>query len=146
MRHTEAGLTLIEMLVALSIVAVMAGSAVALLPRGNTAPNAQRALGSLMHDLNAAAGKTAALALPLELDWSAESYTLTTGSRVDLHTLPKGVQLRADLPPPYRVSAVGVPQDLAPLRLTLTDASRSESLQFDGLRATVLAGATHASE
>ena len=144
MRRSQAGLTLIEVLVVLAIVAIMSGSAVMVLPRDAAPSGLENAARGLTQDLRNTAEATASRAVPVQFEWTQSSYHLTAGSRTLTRELPAGVVLTADLAAPYLVSAVGVPSRLVPLHLTLSGVQRDIRLQFDGLTVTDLTGGVDA--
>lgn len=132
-RHAQSGVTLVEMLVALAIVAVLAGSAVALLPVGRSQAPLDHALRDLSQDLMQVAQTNALTATGFTVEWTDTSYRILAGGTIVSRDLPNGVDLQIKGTSPFVVSSLGVPEDLRPITMTLKARRADRELHFDGL-------------
>lgn len=141
MRQGEAGLTLIEILVVLAILAVVAGSAVFVMPRDAGSASLARVSETLVTDLTRAAQIAAPLARPMTLSWTRTSYSIETGTGLETRELPSAITLRSALESPFHVTAFGLPAEIDPLVLELSNTQGSLIVQFDGLNAVEVSNA-----
>ena len=149
---SDAGLTLVEVLVALTIVAVSAGAAVLGLGATGRGLNVEAEARRLAGRLNYAADETLVTDRALALQADSGGYRFVTpdpqgdwrpdgaellGTRRDL---PAGMTLvvegvRDDAPAPVTADGAG-----RPLNVTISGAGRAWRVTFDGLNAAVVPG------
>ena len=85
-RQTDTGVTLLEMLIVLTVLAVVTGSALTLLPvRG---PSSSDMLATLADDLDRAAEENILRAAGMMVGWTTDSYRITVGQETITGTLP----------------------------------------------------------
>jgi general secretion pathway protein H len=140
-RDGQAGLTLVETLVTVAIVAVMAGLVTLGVARVGAAGGAADEAARLAAVLDAGADAALASGRDRVLTWGPDSYAL---EGAEVHRLPAGVALaRADgSAAPILLSGSGAAPAVA---LVLRDRRGARGVWFDGLRARVAgagAGAT----
>jgi len=128
-RQRNAGVTLLEMLTVLTVLAVITGSALTLLPvRG---PSSSDVLATLADDLDRAAKDNIVRATGMTVAWTADSYRITVGRKTITGAWPIGEPVTATSEPPFLVSALGVPERMRSLVLTHPDGV----IVFDGISA-----------
>lgn len=135
LRHGQAGLTLVETLVTVAIVAVMAGLVTLGVARVSAAGGAADEAARLAAVLDAGADAALASGRDRVLVWRSDSYAL---EGAEVHRLPSSVVLeRADgSEAPVLLSGSGA----APAAtLVLRDRQGAREIRFDGLRARVAA-------
>lgn len=151
----QTGMTLVEVLVVLAMVAILAGTTVAALGgserHSGVAAEAQR----LANRLNLAADEALVTAAPLVLYWDERSYRFDSWNTAEGEWQPYAVALLGRphrLPSELRLSAEkranqAQPQRFAispggasdPFLMTIAGASRDWRVVFDGLTASTLA-------
>ncbi len=139
-RDPLAGVTLVEVLVALSIVAVMASASVLVL-RGDPRASAETEARKLVIRLANAVDETLSTGTSLHLETEADGYRFTDPARqVDAvfaaHTLPHGVVLDED----EVIHVIEADGFTAPFDLVLRDGETPWRVRFDGLGAVAEAG------
>ena len=135
MRQAQAGVTLVEMLVVLAVIAVMAGGTLAVLARDRQAAPLARAVATMTADLEQAAARNADRLSGFSVQWAGDGYVIQTGPDALRRDLPRGVVLRgsAEL---VAVSALGIPADLQAVTFALSSGAHTTTLQFDGVSVT----------
>ena len=136
-RHSEAGVTLVEILVVLSIIAITTGAAMLRLGLGGSGDDLTSAATTLALAVTSASDAAMATGQDRLLEFGAVGYRLTpVGSDSDTwHPLPGLTLTRAD----GGTDALRLSSDAAspPFQLRLTGEGNSLSLRFDGLQAKV---------
>ena len=135
-RNVEAGVTLVEILVVLSIIAITTGAAMLRLGLGRGADELAGAAGQVALAVTEAADAALASGQDRVLELGPEGYRIAVaGSEADWRRLPGHDLAQAEGGAgPLRLSADGA---AAPFRLRLSADGHSVLLRFDGLRATV---------
>jgi general secretion pathway protein H len=142
-RTGEAGLTLVEMLVVLAIVAIMAGIVVLGIGSGGDR-NAEVEAKRLAARLTLAADEAMVGDRPLAIAWDKDSYRFLveqsgqwredTVSALAPHKLPSGVILDATAKSPFSIGGG------RPTELHLTATKSNWTVHFDGATAKATAG------
>jgi len=140
-RAGDSGVTLVEVLVALSIIAVMASASVLAL-RGGPGDSVEAEARKLAARLAFAVDETLSGGEPLRIYHVPNGYRfarLTDGewrtlesAPLDPHPLPRGMALSDNGTPLHDIGADGFG---APFDLTLTASTSSWRIRFDGLNA-----------
>ena len=135
-RNVEAGVTLVEILVVLSIIAITTGAAMLRLGLGRGAGDLAGAAGQVALAVTEAADAALASGQDRLLELGPDGYRIgVAGGEADWHRLPGLGLARAEGGVgPLRLSADGA---AAPFRLRLSADGHSVLLRFDGLRAKV---------
>ena len=135
-RNVEAGVTLVEILVVLSIIAITTGAAMLRLGLGRGAGDLAGAAGQVALAVTEAADAALASGQDRVLELGPEGYRIgVEGSAAEWRRLPGLDLAQADGGAgPLRLSADGA---AAPFRLRLSADGHSVLLRFDGLRASV---------
>jgi general secretion pathway protein H len=147
-RGHRVGMTLIEVLVTLAIVAVMASMVVLGIGGSDRGLTVQTEANRLAERIGLAADEAMVTRRPLALAWDSLGYQFVTrgagGSWVpDTHALlgprrdlPRGLTLTADAPALIDMTDAS----LVAFDMSVTDARRSSTVAFDGLNATTSSG------
>ena len=135
-RNVEAGVTLVEILVVLSIIAITTGAAMLRLGLGRGAGDLAGAAGQVALAVTEAADAALASGQDRLLELGPDGYRIgVEGGDADWHRLPGlGLAQAEGGVGPLRLSADGA---AAPFRLRLSADGHSVLLRFDGLRAKV---------
>ena len=129
-RGAEAGLTLVEMLVVLAIIAVASGAAM-LSFGGDGGPRAADAEArKLAIALQRASDDALVASRPASIAWTAEGYAVAGAARA----LPEDVRLSSTATSPARLGGDGVGPSI---EWTLTAGGTARTVRYDGLNAAV---------
>jgi general secretion pathway protein H len=132
----ETGMTLVEMLVVLAIIAVAAGAVALGVGTASRGPSAEAEARRLAARIQLAADEMMVRERPLAIEWDAKSYRLLawqggawrgTG---ESHSLPIGLRLGPGAGP----VPLGADQ---PVKLRMSGPSQSWLISYDGLNAAV---------
>jgi len=145
MRDQQAGVTLIEILVVLVVIAVASGGAVALLVGDRSAPPLSRAVVMMSQDIERARIANVSRLSGIEMRLTEDGYSIRSGGIETRRDLPGNVRLNG-APAQFIVSPLGLPHDLQPLSVALTSGAQTKRLQFDGLTLRDVSGAPNAQE
>ena len=142
--RSEAGLTLVEMMIVLAVIGVITGVAVLGLGGGDRSMSVEAEAGRLAARLRLAADEAMVTQQPIALNWDERGYGFVTaqaGSRGwrpwpvavlgERHTLPSGLSLRGEQAgEPMLIGGDGAG---APIRLVVAGRSAAWNVTFDGL-------------
>lgn len=142
---SEAGLTLVEMLIVLAIIGVMGGVAVLAAGGAGRVPGVEAEARRLATSIQLAADESLVTDQPLALAWDAKGYAFLTPNPDARGGSVAELSERHDLPAELLLTGTGVPsatpisQDNA-LAMTLSGEEQSWNVRFDGLNATARPG------
>lgn len=138
-RDGEAGLTLVEVMVALAIVAAMAGLTVMSLSAADRSLRAETEANRLAAKLNAAGDRALISGQPVTVEWDDQSYAVGGGGgdAAASHALPAGMTLRSE--PRDGTVAILPGATGSAATWSVARGGAAWSVTFDGLSARVIA-------
>lgn len=133
--HPEAGVSLIEVMVVMAVIATMAAAAFAPLRSERFESPLSRSAEDLVAQLDRLSSTALMRGKPFVITPLADGRGLSVSLEDQSIALEDGVRLQIRQSEPFVISKLGIPRTLRPLELTLIGAGGQVEILFDGLTA-----------